>query len=135
VIFGDLDGFKLINDSLGHHVGDRILSETLPRLQRELRAGDTLSRFGGDEFVVVCDDVTEPDAVCRVAQRLLDAISRPVSIDGADHVLTASLGIAVGTAEHDAATVVRDADAAMYEAKRRGRNRFELFDRRCTTGR
>ena len=133
VLFIDLDGFKVINDSLGHDAGDRLLRAVVPRLLAALRDSDTLARFGGDEFVAVCEDVQGAEDVARVARRVLDATSAPVELGGSRHVVTASIGVALGVAGDDPRALLRDADAAMYEAKRRGRNRFELFDRRLRT--
>jgi predicted signal transduction protein with EAL and GGDEF domain len=105
----------------------------VPRLRAALRDSDTLARFGGDEFVAVCEDVQGAEDVGRVARRVLDAASAPVELVGSRHVVTASIGVALGVAGDDPRALLRDADAAMYEAKRRGRNRFELFDRRLRT--
>jgi diguanylate cyclase (GGDEF)-like protein/PAS domain S-box-containing protein len=128
VLFVDLDDFKLINDSLGHQSGDRLLRALVPRLHGALRASDTLARFGGDEFVVVCENIDEDEDAALVAQRVLEAARQPVDVDGTAHVMTASVGIAIADAEHDASSIIRDADAAMYAAKRAGRDRFEFFD-------
>jgi diguanylate cyclase (GGDEF)-like protein/PAS domain S-box-containing protein len=129
VLFVDLDGFKVINDSLGHGAGDSVLRACVPRLRDVLREADTLARFGGDEFVVVCEDAGSAADVSRVARRIVEAFRDPIEVAGSDHVVTASVGVAMAEPEHGAAAAIRDADAAMYEAKRQGRNRFELFDR------
>jgi diguanylate cyclase (GGDEF)-like protein/PAS domain S-box-containing protein len=129
VVFLDLDRFKVVNDSLGHDTGDRVLRAVSARITNVLRPADTLARFGGDEFVVVCDEIDGPAEATRIARRILDALADPVDeADGGVHV-GASVGVALArgedaTAEH----LVRDADAAMYRAKERGRGRIELFD-------
>jgi diguanylate cyclase (GGDEF)-like protein/PAS domain S-box-containing protein len=129
VMFLDIDNFKLINDSLGHEIGDRLLKAVGPRLQAALRMGDTVARFGGDEFVVLCEDAGEGRDALIVADRLQQALGEPFVIDGEEHFLTASIGLALATGRYeDAEAVMRDADAAMYLAKDRGRSQCELFD-------
>ena len=129
VVFLDLDRFKVVNDSLGHEAGDRVLRAVSARITNVLRPADTLARLGGDEFVVVCDDITGPAEATRIARRVLDALGDPVDeADGGVHV-GASVGVAL--ADNDGVTakdLIRDADAAMYRAKERGRGRIELFD-------
>ncbi len=129
VILLDLDQFKVVNDSLGHHVGDEVLSAIAPRLAAATRRGDTLSRFGGDEFVVLCDLLRDPmDAIDR-ASDLASALSAPVELSSGEYSVSASIGVAVSTGPADtASTLLRDADAAMYRAKAAGRGRVELFD-------
>jgi diguanylate cyclase (GGDEF)-like protein/PAS domain S-box-containing protein len=130
VLFMDIDDFKLINDGLGHQVGDELLVALSARLTRVLRSGDTLvARFGGDEFVVLCEDILEEEDAVRVAERVADAFSEPATIGDHELSVTASIGLAIGTAlDADATALVRDADAAMYRAKEQGRGRIELFD-------
>jgi diguanylate cyclase (GGDEF)-like protein len=127
VLFVDLDRFKGINDSLGHSVGDEVLSLVSARLLDAVRPSDTVGRLAGDEFVVVCEDIDMADAL-HIAERVADAVARPVSLYGRDMVLTASVGLASAGSEARAEDVLRDADVAMYRAKERGRARIEVFD-------
>jgi diguanylate cyclase (GGDEF)-like protein/PAS domain S-box-containing protein len=129
LLFLDLDRFKVVNDSLGHPVGDRVLVTMARRLERELRKGDSAARFGGDEFVIVCPNTTMSEAV-KVAERACAAVAEPMEIDGEAVVLTASVGIAAAHGPDDSpARIIRDADAAMYRAKDSGRGRYEVFDK------
>jgi diguanylate cyclase (GGDEF)-like protein len=129
VLFLDLDQFKLINDSLGHGAGDELLRALAQRLAGALRAGDTVARFGGDEFVLIADDLCDAHEALAVAERTLAALEAPFDIAGAEHFVAASLGVAVACAgEHGVEDLVREADAAMYRAKERGRGRAELYD-------
>jgi diguanylate cyclase (GGDEF)-like protein/PAS domain S-box-containing protein len=130
VMFIDLDNFKLINDSLGHDVGDEVLKAVADRLVPIMRQGDTAARFGGDEFVVLCERLVSDEAVADIANRLLLAIKEPMELsDEATTVVSASIGIAMASAP-DARPdhLLRDADAAMYRAKEEGRGRFHVFD-------
>jgi diguanylate cyclase (GGDEF)-like protein/PAS domain S-box-containing protein len=129
VLFLDLDRFKVINDSLGHEPGDRLLTAVARRLEGALRPEDTVARFGGDEFTVLCEDLTSTVEPIGIAERISRALATPFLLDDREVFLTASIGIAV--APDQAATadaLLRDADAAMYRAKERGRARFEVFD-------
>jgi diguanylate cyclase (GGDEF)-like protein len=127
VLFLDVDLFKVVNDSLGHAAGDRLLVELATRLGHFLRAGDTLARFGGDEFVIVCDDIPEDELAALVA-RVTTALADPFEFEGRAVTVTASIGIAVASDTTDADTLLRDADAAMYRAKAGGRNQAVVFD-------
>jgi diguanylate cyclase (GGDEF)-like protein/PAS domain S-box-containing protein len=132
ILFLDLDHFKLINDSIGHHAGDDLLQAVAPRLRAHLRPGDIVARFGGDEFGILVDRLTDEEEAIAIADRVAGAFSEPYSMGGADHFVTASIGIAVarptGREPVDAELLIRDADAAMYRAKERGRGRCEVFD-------
>ena len=136
VLFLDLDRFKLINDSLGHDAGDRVLIDVGARLQNALRPGDTVARFGGDEFTALCEDVPSERAVLAIAERMAQAVGMPFALGHGevDTFLTVSIGIAVAEADVSrnglAQSLVRDADAAMYRAKERGKSRVELYDTR-----
>ena len=129
VLFIDLDRFKVINDSLGHGAGDALLVEAARRLQTVLRAHDAVARFGGDEFVVLCDDLTDSQQAVSIAERIVTVLSRPFALDGTEAYTSASVGIAF-TSDPDARAedLLRDADAAMYRAKTSGRNGYEVFD-------
>jgi diguanylate cyclase (GGDEF)-like protein/PAS domain S-box-containing protein len=128
VLFLDLDNLKVINDSLGHGAGDELLRAIGPRLRGELRASDTVARFGGDEFAVVCEDVQDSEHALAIAQRLVRAFEDPFTVGGEERVGSASVGVVVTPAGRPAEELLSDADAAMYQAKERGRGRYELFD-------
>jgi diguanylate cyclase (GGDEF)-like protein/PAS domain S-box-containing protein len=128
VLFMDLDRFKNINDSLGHDVGDEVLRSVAERLTRCLRSSDTISRQGGDEFVIVLSDIDSPSNAIVGAKKILDAIARPHRIRRHELRITASIGISVYPNDgHDALGLLKDAEIAMYQAKGRGRNRYEFF--------
>jgi diguanylate cyclase (GGDEF)-like protein/PAS domain S-box-containing protein len=129
VLFLDLDHFKLINDSRGHSAGDELLQSLAARLRSVMRPGDTLARFGGDEFCIVCGGVANEDAAARIAQRVLQELSLPFSLKTGRHFVSASIGISLATGtSRPAEDLIREADAAMYRAKEGGRGRVELFD-------
>jgi diguanylate cyclase (GGDEF)-like protein/PAS domain S-box-containing protein len=126
LLFLDLDRFKLVNDSLGHHAGDRLITEVGRRLVNAVRPGDMVARLGGDEFVVMAEGVTEAEAA-HIASRIIAALARPVTLpSGRVPVVTTSIGIAVADG-HTPEALLRDADTAMYRAKDRGKNRWEVF--------
>ena len=129
VLFIDLDRFKLVNDSLGHSAGDELLSLLAKRLIEVLRPGDTVARFGGDEFCVICDDLEDPDLAIGIAQRMTAALARPFMLGSSEQFVSASVGIAIATDRgRTAEDLVGEADAAMYRSKQNGRGGFELFD-------
>ncbi|MET0628742.1 MAG: EAL domain-containing protein [Acidimicrobiia bacterium] len=128
-LFIDLDRFKVVNDGLGHDAGDELLVAVGRRLAGAVRREDTVARFGGDEFVVICEQLRDEAHVIELAQRALDSLSHPFALDRAEVMVTASIGIALTHRATDRASdLLRDADAAMYRAKSRGGGRFELFD-------
>ena len=130
VLFLDIDRFKIVNDGLGHVAGDRLLMEVARRLSAIVRPGDTVARFGGDEFVVLCDDIGAVHHAVEIADRIGEVLGRPFAIGGNEVMAGASVGIALAKdgAHEGAEALVRDADAAMYRAKERGRGRYEVFD-------
>jgi diguanylate cyclase len=129
VLFVDLDRFKVLNDSLGHAAGDQVLRALADRLRHCTHGSDVAVRFGGDEFVLVCEDLEGPDAAAAIADRLGALMREPVVLGERSHVMTVSIGVAVTTdPDRVPEELVRDADAAMYRAKELGKNRSELFD-------
>jgi diguanylate cyclase (GGDEF)-like protein/PAS domain S-box-containing protein len=129
VLFLDLDRFKLVNDSHGHEVGDQVLMEMAARLRGLLRPSDTLSRLGGDEFTILCEEVSCDEDATTVAERIADALAEPFPLADREVFLSASIGIALGRDRAmSASALLRDADAAMYSAKERGRSRYTIFD-------
>jgi diguanylate cyclase (GGDEF)-like protein/PAS domain S-box-containing protein len=129
VLFLDIDRFKVINDSLGHTVGDQLLVAFADRLREAVRPADTVARFGGDELVVILEGVGSLDEVRAVSSRIEDALRDPFRLGDSEVVLTSSVGIAVGEGTRDTPeTILRNADTAMYRAKEKGRDRTEVFD-------
>jgi diguanylate cyclase (GGDEF)-like protein len=128
VLFLDLDQFKLVNDSLGHAAGDELLAAVAPRIEEALRPGDTVARFGGDEFAILAEDIGNERGATRIAERVAEALTRPFVLRGRDHFVTASVGIAIGTGPEQPESLIRDADSALYRAKERGRGGYEIFD-------
>ncbi len=133
VLFLDLDRFKLINDSLGHAIGDQLLIAVAKRLQACVRPEDTVARLGGDEFTILMEDITHTADAIRVADRINEVLGAPFLLAQHEVVITTSIGIALsgaGFGQHDLGDVLRDADTAMYTAKHKGKARHELFDPR-----
>jgi diguanylate cyclase (GGDEF)-like protein len=129
VLFIDLDRFKMINDTLGHHAGDQFLIEIARRLGQCVRDNDILARLGGDEFVVLLDSLPAPEYIERIASRIITSIAQPFELEGQTLYSNASIGIAQSRVSYqDASEILRDADAAMYEAKNLGRGRYVFFE-------
>jgi diguanylate cyclase (GGDEF)-like protein/PAS domain S-box-containing protein len=129
ILLLDLDGFKTVNDSLGHHTGDEVLRDIAPRLAAAVAPGDTLARLGGDEFVVLCLGLSGPVEAIERARRLAAVVATPIELPTGSYTLSASIGVATSEGRPDTAgTLLRDADAAMYSAKAKGRGRIERFD-------
>ena len=128
VLFLDLDGFKHINDSLGHGVGDRLLQSTAKRLVGCVRASDTVSRQGGDEFVVLLSEAEDWEDAAIVARRMLTAVAEPHAIDHHELHITTSIGVSVFPDDGaDVETLIKNADTAMYQAKENGRQSIQFF--------
>lgn len=127
VLFLDLDNFKMVNDSLGHSFGDLLLLEVAQRLKNCTRPQDTIARIGGDEFTILCDELNDMSEVAAVAERILLQLRTPVRLAGNEIVATASIGISVGVSG-DAERILRDADTAMYRAKKEGGAQFAVFN-------
>jgi len=129
VMFLDLDRFKVINDALGHDAGDEVLVAVAQRLMSVSRPASTIARFGGDEFTVLCEGLASPRDAAAIADRLAAAFSTPLPVGGGELMMSVSIGVAIVDGETiSAGALLRDADAAMYRAKERGRNRVEFFD-------
>ena len=127
LLFLDLDDFKQVNDRAGHAAGDIVLRTVAERLVSTARAADTVARLGGDEFVVLCPETDDPQAGRALAQRLVDLICRPITVDGQDVVVRLSVGVVLGSPFGTADMLLRDADSAMYAAKAQGKGRAVLF--------
>jgi diguanylate cyclase (GGDEF)-like protein len=128
LLFIDLDHFKNINDSLGHHVGDRILAETAKRLVAATRTSDTVARHGGDEFIVMLSGPNEAASLARIAETMVETLSQPYMVAGRELTITPSIGIAIWPADgEDLNSMVKNADLAMYHSKSQGRNQFSFF--------
>ncbi|NTV95315.1 MAG: EAL domain-containing protein [Thiobacillus sp.] len=129
LLFLDLDNFKTVNDSLGHPVGDQLLKEVAERLTKQLRASDTICRQGGDEFIVVLNTIADANDASLIAEKLQAALAVPVVLNDEELNISSSIGICVYPNDgNDAETLIRNADAAMYYAKRAGRNTCRFFD-------
>ena len=131
VLYMDIDRFKLVNDSLGHYVGDNLLKAFAERIQDSLRDIDTLARMGGDEFVILVEDIENEDYASIVAERLQQALKRPFMVNNKEVFAPASFGVVPNTKDYDLPEdIMRDADAAMYHAKEQGRAQFKVFDKK-----
>jgi diguanylate cyclase (GGDEF)-like protein len=130
VLFLDLDRFKVVNDSLGHSVGDQLLVGVSQRLAACLRPEDTIARLGGDEFAILLEDVKDDRGPTSVADRLTAELQQPFKVEGREVIITVSIGIAMSTAKRmTPEDILRDADLAMYHAKGKGKARYEIFDK------
>lgn len=128
VMYLDLDRFKLINDTLGHRLGDLLLQAVSDRLRASVRSNDILARLGGDEFIVLLSDINQIDDVARIAQKTLDILTQPFTLEGNDLVVTASIGISIHPDDgKDSHSLLMNADTAMYLAKDRGKNNFQFY--------
>jgi diguanylate cyclase (GGDEF)-like protein len=128
VLMLDLDGFKIVNDSLGHLAGDRLLQQVAVRLAGSLRSTDLAARFGGDEFAVLLEGISD-DSPAALAERLQQALSQPHQLEDTEAVVSVSIGITIGNSDYtDTETIMRDADAAMYHAKTHGKRSHAIFD-------
>lgn len=133
LLFLDLDNFKGINDTLGHHVGDLLLKTVAERLSQRVREGDTIARLGGDEFTVILEGISRPEDVDMVARSINKAMSSPFSLEGREFHVTTSIGIAMypgGGTEAD--VLIKNADTAMYHAKEQGRNNYQIYTPRMS---
>jgi diguanylate cyclase (GGDEF)-like protein/PAS domain S-box-containing protein len=129
VLFFDLDRFKLINDSLGHSVGDQLLIGIARRLEKYLRVGDTVARLGGDEFTILLEDIKDENVATSIANRLQEELSKPFNLNGNEVFTSASIGITISTFGYERPEdLLRDADIAMYRAKATGKARYEVFN-------
>lgn len=135
VCYLDLDGFKAINDTLGHEIGDRVLVEIARRIEASVRGGDTIARLGGDEFVVLLPGLSQVDEYQATVERLLVLIAKPIEIENRPLTISASIGVSICPADgRDPDILLHQADQAMYEAKRSGKNSYRRFDHRTHTG-
>ncbi|MBL6749330.1 MAG: EAL domain-containing protein, partial [Nevskia sp.] len=133
VLFIDLDHFKLVNDSMGHAAGDRLLREVGSRILRCIRGEDTVARLGGDEFTVVLESIGHPDDAAHVAEKIVEAVRQPITVDGRSLTSSASVGISIYPDDGKTAeALTRNADAALYRAKDRGRNSCQFYSPELT---
>ena len=134
ILFIDLDQFKVVNDSLGHLMGDQLLNLVVQRLRETLRPSDTLARFGGDEFEVLLDNTVDKNSVTIVAKKINEALHSSFTVENREVFITASIGIITNLVEYGRAEdILRDADIAMYQAKALGKDRYEIFDVKMRT--
>lgn len=128
VMFLDLDRFKLVNDMLGHSIGDRLLQEVAKKLSICLRKGDTIARLGGDEFTLLLPQIKSEKEAAKIAQKILKAFQKPVTLSGHEFYITASIGVALYPSDGEKAEILmKNADTAMYRAKEQGRNTYQLY--------
>lgn len=128
VMFMDLDRFKNINDTLGHNVGDQLLLQLSERLNKSVRDGDTIARFGGDEFAILLDDIDSDSHISSLAEKLLDTMAKPFKINKQELFVTASIGVSIFPNDgEDSDTLLRNADVAMYRAKDLGKNNYQFY--------
>ena len=131
VLYLDIDRFKLVNDSLGHNVGDKLLIAFANRIQDSLREIDSLARFGGDEFVILLEDIESEEYASSVAERLQQELKQPFMVNGKEVFAPASFGVMSDTKDYEhAESIIRDADSAMYHAKEKGKAQFKVFDKK-----
>jgi diguanylate cyclase (GGDEF)-like protein/PAS domain S-box-containing protein len=129
VMFMDIDDFKMVNDSLGHEAGDKLLVEVAKRLQATLRSSDTAARLGGDEFALLVEILSHPEDTAKVAERVIEAVREPFEVVGRHLSIHASVGIAIAVPGHeDTDQLLRNADVAMYRAKSHGKGRYEFYE-------
>jgi diguanylate cyclase (GGDEF)-like protein/PAS domain S-box-containing protein len=128
LLFVDLDGFKLVNDTHGHAAGDALLKAVAARLLEQVRPGDTVARLAGDEFIILCEQLEQPASISALAERINEALRQPVEFAGTPMFVTASIGVAVGHGStHSAEDLLRSADTAMYAVKQKGRDGWQFF--------
>jgi diguanylate cyclase (GGDEF)-like protein/PAS domain S-box-containing protein len=128
ILMVDLDNFKKVNDTHGHNVGDQLLKGVADRLLGMFRKGDTIARWGGDEFILLLPEIRQADVAKNVAERILDSFHRPFELDGLQITITVSIGVAIFADDGaDADTLIKNADIAMYHAKAAGRDRFHHY--------
>jgi diguanylate cyclase (GGDEF)-like protein/PAS domain S-box-containing protein len=131
ILYLDIDRFKLVNDSLGHNVGDKLLVAFANRIQDSLREIDSLARFGGDEFVILLEDIESDNYASGIAERLQQELKQPFMVSGKEVFAPASFGVMANTKDYDQAeNIIRDADSAMYHAKEKGKAQFKVFDKK-----
>ena len=134
ILFTDLDRFKIINDTLGHDVGDLVLKTAAERFVNSLRASDTVARLGGDEFAIILAEISNTDEVAMVANKILQEISKPMYIDERELFVSASIGISIFPDDSpDTSTLIKHSDVAMYRAKKQGRNNYQFFSEEMST--